>query len=143
MCRYFIIIDDIWETSHWNLIRCALPDDSDEYRIITTTRNLTVAKQIGGVYEMKPLSLENSRILMYRRIFGEEEKGKSPDEQLAEVSHKILNKCAGVPLAIITITSLLASKGRNKLDWYNVCNSIGTGLKEGDNLDNMRKVFCH
>ena len=46
-----------------------------------------------------------------------------------------------VPLAIMTISSLLASKGRNKLEWYDVCNSIGTGLKEDNNLDNMRKVL--
>ena len=91
---------------------------------------------------MQPLSLENSRILMYRRIFGEEEKGKCPDEDLAEVSSKILSKCAGVPLAIITISSLLASKRRSKLEWYGVCNSVGTGLiKEDNNLDNMRKVL--
>jgi hypothetical protein len=98
------------------MIRCALPDDSVEYRIITTTRIFTVAKEIGGPYKMKPLSIENSRILMYRRIFGKEDKDKCPDEQLEEVSNRILKKCDGVPLAIITIASLLVSKGRNKLE---------------------------
>jgi hypothetical protein len=57
MCRYLIFIDDIWEISDWKIIRCALPDDSVEYRILTTTRNFTVAKEIGGPYKMKPLSL--------------------------------------------------------------------------------------
>ncbi|CAD6268901.1 unnamed protein product [Miscanthus lutarioriparius] len=139
--RYLVVIDDIWNISNWEMFRCALPDDSVEYRIITTTRNFTVAKEIGGPYKMKPLSLENSRILMYKRIFGKEEKEKCPDQQLEEVSNRILKKCGGVPLAVITIASLLASKGRNKLEWFGVCNSIGAGLVEDNTIENMRKVL--
>ncbi|KAL6654692.1 hypothetical protein ACP70R_008157 [Stipagrostis hirtigluma subsp. patula] len=139
--RYFVIVDDIWKISDWKTIRCALPEDSHGCKIITTTRIFTVAKQIGDAYKMKPLSHQNSRILMYGRIFGKEDKHRCPDEQLEEVSEKILKKCAGVPLAIITIASLLVSKGRNKLEWYEVCKSIGTGLEDNDNVDSMRKVL--
>ncbi|KAL6660408.1 hypothetical protein ACP70R_001954 [Stipagrostis hirtigluma subsp. patula] len=138
--RYFIIIDDVWNISHWNVIRCALPE-SDGYRIITTTRIFTVAEKIGGPYEMKPLSIENSRILMYGRIFGEEYKEKCPDEELEEVSNRILKKCAGVPLAIITIASLLVNKGRDKLEWYDVCKSIGSGLTVDSSMENMKKIL--
>ncbi|KAL6908224.1 hypothetical protein ACP4OV_002394 [Aristida adscensionis] len=138
--RYFIIIDDIWDISHWSVIRCALPE-SDGYRIITTTRIITIAEQIGGPYKMKPLSIENSRILMYGRIFGEEYKDKCPDKELAEVSNRILKKCAGVPLAIITIASLLVNKGRDKLEWYKVCSSIGSGLMVESSMKNMTKVL--
>jgi len=111
---------------------------------IITTRIFTIAEQIGGAYKMKPLSIENSRILMYERIFGKEDKANriDVDEQLTEVSDRILNKCAGVPpLAIITISSLLASKRRNKLEWYDVCNSIGAGLEENNAVKDMRKVL--
>ena len=72
--------------------------------------------------------------MLYIRIFGNENKEniedieKCPDEELAKVSERILEKCGGVPLAIVTIASLLASKARNKIDWYDVYNSIGTGL---------------
>jgi hypothetical protein len=141
MYRYLVIIDDIWEISYWKMIRCALPNDSVECRIITTTRIFSVAKEIGSPYKMKPLSLENSRILMYGRIFGKDDRDKCPDEQLEEVSNRILKKCDGVPLAIITIASLLVTKGRNKLEWYDVCNSFGAGLEENNTLENMRKVL--
>jgi hypothetical protein len=49
---------------------------------------------------------------------------KCPDEELAEVSDRILKKCAGVPLTIITVPGLLASKGRNKMVWYKVYISV-------------------
>ncbi|WVZ54769.1 hypothetical protein U9M48_005518 [Paspalum notatum var. saurae] len=142
--RYFIIIDDIWDITIWKMIRCALPDNRCGYRIITTTRIYDVAEQVGGVYQMKPLSPRNSKILLCSRIFGSEDKGnnvKCPDEQLDEVSDKILKKCAGVPLAIITIASLLAGKGTNKIKWFEVCNSIGVGLENNLDVKNMRKIL--
>ncbi|CAL4991199.1 unnamed protein product [Urochloa decumbens] len=145
--RYFVVIDDVWDTSVWKMIRCALPDNDVGYTIIATTRNSHVAEQAGGAYKMKPLSSNNSRKLLYRRIFGNENKGingeeeKCPNEELAEVSDKILKKCAGVPLAIITMASMLACKSRNIMDWYEVYNSIGTGLENNQDVENMRKIL--
>ncbi|CAL4982975.1 unnamed protein product [Urochloa decumbens] len=146
--RYFIIIDDLWDISVWKMIRCAFPDNEVGYTIITTTRKSDVAELAGVAYKLRPLSLNNSRKLLYRRIFGsknedksEVEEEKCPDKQLAEVSEKILKKCAGVPLAIITMASLLAWKARNKMEWYEVYNSIGTGLKNNLDVENMRKIL--
>jgi hypothetical protein len=134
VCRHFLVIDDIWDISVWQTIRRALPDNDIGYIIITTTRNFGVAEEVGGAYKLKPLSLSNSQKLLYRRIFGNENKDNIEDidkclnKELAEVSKRILQKCGGVPLAIITTASLLASKARNEIDWYDVYNSIGTGL---------------
>ncbi|CAL4991219.1 unnamed protein product [Urochloa decumbens] len=147
--RYFVVIDDLWDIPVWKMVRCALPDNVVGYTIIATTRKSDVAELAGIVYKLRPLSLNNSRKLLYRRIFGsknkekseEEEEKKCPDEQLAEVSDKILNKCSGVPLAIITMASLLACKARNKMEWYEVYNSIGTGLKNNLDVENMRKIL--
>jgi len=147
MCRYCIVIDDIWSVSIWDTIRCALPDDVGGYIIITTTRVLKVAERVGGAYTMKPLCLESSRKLLYRRIFGNGNKDnnedivKCPDDEVAEVSDRILKKCAGVPLAIITMASLLACKARDKMEWYEVCNSVGTGLENNLDVENMRKIL--
>jgi hypothetical protein len=129
------------------MIRCALPDNDVGHTIIATTRITEVAEQAGGAYNMKPLSLNNSQKLLYRRIFGNEnkdnneDKDKCPHEELVEVSNRILEKCAGVPLAIITMASLLACKPRNKMDWYEVYNSIGTGLENNIDVENMRKIL--
>ncbi|KAF8685266.1 hypothetical protein HU200_044088 [Digitaria exilis] len=132
--RYFFVIDDIWDIEVWKVIKCALPHNDVGSMIITTTRNRDVAEQ------------ENSQKLLYGRIFGNGYKDNNEDtdkqeDDLAEVSNQILMKCAGVPLAISTIASLLASKGRNKMDWYEVYNSIGTGLHNNFDVGNMRKIL--
>jgi hypothetical protein len=69
-----ILIDDIWNKSVWKNIRCALIENEHGSRVITTTRILDVAKEVGGVYQLQPLSTSDSRRLFYQRIFGTEDK---------------------------------------------------------------------
>ncbi|VAH84974.1 unnamed protein product [Triticum turgidum subsp. durum] len=52
-------------------------------------------------------------------------------------------KCGGIPLAIITIASLLANKGHIKAkdEWYALLSSIGHGLTEDRSLEQMKKIL--
>uniref|UniRef100_A0A0E0MFL3 Jacalin-type lectin domain-containing protein n=1 Tax=Oryza punctata TaxID=4537 RepID=A0A0E0MFL3_ORYPU len=141
--RYFIIIDDIWEKSAWAHIKCALPENNCSSRIITTSRIIDVAEFCcsdadGTMYKLKALSDDDSKKLFYKRIFLHE---NGCPLQLKEVSVKILKKCGGVPLAIITIASLLGTKPRNVHQWYGVYNSIGFGLENNPSVENMRQIL--
>ncbi|KAG2559374.1 hypothetical protein PVAP13_8NG301700 [Panicum virgatum] len=136
--RYLIVIDDIWDIKPWGILQCSLLENSLKSIIITTTRILDVAEQIGGCYKLKPLSHESSKKLFHGRIFGSE--GKCPG-QYFEVSEKILKKCGGVPLAIITTSSLLANKSGDIKEWNDVCGSIGFGLASNPSMDSMRKIL--
>jgi hypothetical protein len=105
--------------------------------IITTTRILEVAEESGHVYKHKPLSIENSRELFNTRL--STGKGKNSYDQSVEISEKLVRKCGGVPLAIITIASLLAGKPTE--DWPEVYNSIGFGHGNNIHVDNTRKIL--
>src|SRR6185312_7941963 len=90
----------------------------------------------GDVYELDPLSNKDSRRLLCKRIFNED---VGIHSDLEEVTMKILNKCGGIPLAIITIASMLACMpNRTKYEWYGVYNSMGSGLEKDRTMDNMR-----
>ena len=136
--RYFIVIDDIWDESSWNIIRCALDDNNLGSRIIITTRIHAVAEKVGCSYQMEPLSYESSKQLFCGRIFGF---GSKCPDLFSEISEKILRKCGGVPLAIITTSSLLANKPRNIKVWSELCDSIGSGFESNQDMDNMRKIL--
>ncbi|CAL4904868.1 unnamed protein product [Urochloa decumbens] len=137
--RYLIVIDDIWEKEPWDkVIGLALMENNMRSRIITTTRIIGVAEHIGGCYRLKPLCDESSERLFYGRICGS--KDKCP-RQFSEVSKSIMKKCGGVPLAIITTSSLLANKSEDIRVWNDVCNSIGSGLGRNPGMDDMRKML--
>jgi hypothetical protein len=89
---------------------------------------------------MEPLSVHDSQSLFYKRIFSHESECPSEFEVL---SKDILKKCGGVPLAIITIASLLASDQQVKPvdEWHVLLKSIGRGLTEDPNVEEMLRIL--
>ncbi|KAF8655760.1 hypothetical protein HU200_060919 [Digitaria exilis] len=129
----------IWDASAWDIIRCALPENNKDSRVITTTRNEAVARacctnHIECVYKMKALSDLDSRSLFFKRIFDSEE---TCPPYLDEVSAEILKKCGGLPLAIITMSSVLANQP-NKLKkekWDFVRDSLRSNFEMSPTLE--------
>uniref|UniRef100_A0A0D9V0Q2 AAA+ ATPase domain-containing protein n=1 Tax=Leersia perrieri TaxID=77586 RepID=A0A0D9V0Q2_9ORYZ len=138
--RYLIVIDDIWEKPSWEMIKHVLVENYCGSRIITTTRNFSLADQVGIPYELKPLSLDNSKILFLQRVFGHDNKS-CLDDEFSEVADKIIDKCDGVPIGILAVASLLADKIGNKKEWYKVLDSIGSTLENNPDVKNMRNAI--
>nr|ABA97408.1 NB-ARC domain containing protein [Oryza sativa Japonica Group] len=130
--RYLVIVDDIWSTKAWEVVKCALPENNLCSRIISTTRNADVATSCcsslaGYIHNMQPLNEQDSQKLFYKRIFGDK---LACPPYLEQVSHGIISKCHGLPLALISIASLLAGKSRLKEQWEQVYNSIGFAFSQ-------------
>uniref|UniRef100_A0A0E0LRR1 NB-ARC domain-containing protein n=1 Tax=Oryza punctata TaxID=4537 RepID=A0A0E0LRR1_ORYPU len=84
--RCFIVIDELWDKKSWGLIRCALQGSNCGSKIVATTRIFEVATFVGNVYEMKPLSHDDSRKLLYARIIvGEGESLVTPSAKILKV----------------------------------------------------------
>uniref|UniRef100_A0A8I6Z6T6 NB-ARC domain-containing protein n=1 Tax=Hordeum vulgare subsp. vulgare TaxID=112509 RepID=A0A8I6Z6T6_HORVV len=142
-CRYFIIIDDIWELGTWETLKCAFVKNTLGSRIIITTRIVDVAKSCSPssedlVYEMKPLCEADSKKLFFKRIFGCEE---SCPDILKEAANEILKKCRGLPLAINAISSLLATTRETKEEWDRVRHSIRSSKAKSDIIETMNYIL--
>ncbi|XP_066335221.1 disease resistance protein RGA5-like [Miscanthus floridulus] len=141
--RYFILIDDIWSVSAWELVRSALPVNDNGSIIITTTRIEAVAKSCctgiaAQMYQAKPLSHEDSQRLFFKRLFLS---GDDCHPDLRKVSDDILKKCCGLPLAIISIAGLLANRSKAVEVWVNVLRSIAVVVDKDSPIDKMKRIL--
>ncbi|XP_027183542.1 disease resistance protein RPM1-like [Coffea eugenioides] len=141
--RYAIVFDDVWDVEFWNTIKFALPESSHGNRIMLTTRKADVAsasctESLGYIYRMEPLSLEDSWTLFCNKIF----KGNSCPGHLMDVAKSILDKCEGLPLAILAISGLLALKDVNRIEeWEMVRRSLGVELEGTGKLDRVKRIL--
>ncbi|CAN6248052.1 unnamed protein product [Urochloa humidicola] len=141
--RYFIIIDDLWELPHWDVIRCMFPENNVRSRVIVTTRSQSVGVACcfldEYVFKMEPLGQQDSRRLFLSRIFRCED---GCPFQYNDVLDEILKRCGGLPLAIITIASLLAvQQMRLKQEWEYVRNSLGSQFSTNPTLEGMKQIL--
>nr|AVR54591.1 PM21 [Dasypyrum villosum] len=141
--RYLIVVDDLWDQSTWNIMSCIFPEVGNGSRVIVTTRVEDVAiwacrDDHECVYRMEPLKEQDSRMLFCNRVFGS---GYACPLPLKKVSDEILKKCGGLPLAIITIASLLASRQARSDEWESIRNCLGAKLAINSTLEEMRSIL--
>ncbi|XP_073313476.1 disease resistance protein RPM1-like [Primulina huaijiensis] len=138
---YVIVLDDVWKVDAWKSIRYAFPRMSARGRIIITTRfhdvgNVARCETNGHLYHLNPLTAEKSEELFYRKAFPR----SSCPPYLNEISKSILKRCEGLPLALVVIGGLLATKNNNLEDWKMFEHNIGLESQE-DSLKGMNKLL--
>ncbi|KAM3351036.1 hypothetical protein ACQJBY_023206 [Aegilops geniculata] len=144
--RCLIVVDDVWSVPAWEAIRNILPKKNCGSKIIVTTRINTVAKAASFseyfVHHMKPLKPKASEKLFVKKVFGSTENGTCPPE-FKETMDAILKKCGGLPLAIISIASLLPSyRSAESIEmWERVSRSIGSQMEIHPTLQAMMQLI--
>ncbi|WVZ94502.1 hypothetical protein U9M48_040387, partial [Paspalum notatum var. saurae] len=106
----------------YQVIKCAFPEGHQGSKV------------------MKPLYGHNSRLLFYGRVFGLGNTFPQPFEP----SDKILQKCGGLPLAIISVGLLASQLKRSVGQWNYVLNSLRSDLrsnKKNPTLEGMRQIL--
>ncbi|CAM0958914.1 unnamed protein product [Alopecurus aequalis] len=144
--RYLIVIDDVWTEASWNSIRSLLPENNLGSRIIVTTRIETVAKACSCadddyIHHMKALDEVNSKKLFLSRAFGS--MNASCPKDLEDSMEKVLKKCGGLPLAIVSIASLLAGyrSPESKQMWETALKSLGSQMDNHPTLEGVRRII--
>ncbi|XP_073039458.1 putative disease resistance protein At1g50180, partial [Primulina eburnea] len=138
---YMIVLDDVWKVDVWESIKYSFPRNNARGRIIITTRfynigNAACSETGGHLYNLAPLTAEISEKLFFRKAFP----GNSCPSYLNEISKSILKRCEGLPLAIVVIGGLLATKNNNFEDWKIFERTIGLEL-QGDYLKRLNKLL--
>nr|GMC80614.1 disease resistance protein RPM1-like [Ipomoea batatas] len=140
--RYIIVFDDIWSFDVWSAIKYAFPGQKFGSRIVITTRNSEIGRDAchqtqGDVYELKLLSEKDSWELFCKKTFLSD----SCPPHLVNIAEDIVNKCGGLPLAIVVIAGSLATKDKDIAVWKSFQNSLNFQLKTNDRMKNLKNLL--
>lgn len=123
--RYLLLLDDVWDAHAWYDIRSAFVDDGTGSRIIITTRSQDVASVAASnrIIMLEPLPEKEAWSLFCNTTFREDANRECP-YHLQNWAFKILDRCCGLPLAIVSVGNLLALKQKTEFAWKNVHDSL-------------------
>ncbi|XP_075668902.1 disease resistance protein RPM1-like [Castanea sativa] len=142
--RYVVIFDDVWDTNFWEHIKLALPTKTKGSGIVITTRNEDIApphieSSSYYVHRQQPLPLEKAWELFCKKVFQLE--GGNCLLELVEPSQNIVERCEGLPLAIVAIGSLLSTKDKVVSEWNKLPCSLSFELETNSRLRSIAKIL--
>ncbi|OMO93471.1 Disease resistance protein [Corchorus olitorius] len=140
--KYLIVLDDVWNINEWDVVNLALANNDHGGRVLLTTRNSELAsascrESADKVLNVEPLPPEESWNLFCKKCF----RNNSCPSELEKHSRRILEKCEGLPLAIVAISGVLATKKRTIAEWETVYRSLGAEMEDNSRLMNLREVL--
>ncbi|KAJ0101987.1 hypothetical protein Patl1_03855 [Pistacia atlantica] len=137
---YMVVFDDVWTTDFWGYIEYALIEDNKSSRIMFTTRNRGIVDLIPFVYvyRLQPLPSDKAFELFCRKAFGLQ---RCCPPELEKLSHEILEKCGGLPLAIVAVGGLLSNKNKVAFEWKRLLDDLGSQLGSHSHLKDCNKVL--
>jgi disease resistance protein RPM1 len=115
--KCLIVLDDVWDQEAYFKI-CDAFQSNQQSRVIITTRKNHVAALASSAcrLDLQPLDGNQAFDLFCRRAFYSTKDHECPSE-LVEVAASIVDRCQGLPLAIVSIGSLLSSRPRTHYVW--------------------------
>ncbi|KAK8334296.1 hypothetical protein V6Z11_A10G265600 [Gossypium hirsutum] len=112
--RYLVVLDDIWRSEDWDILKLAFPRGRMGSKILFTTRNRNVAfdaDPCNTPIELSVLTDDESWNLLCRKAFPRSKMGSQCcSEEFEELGKEMVKNCGGLPLAIVVLGGLLARK---------------------------------
>ncbi|CAL2265499.1 unnamed protein product [Prunus armeniaca] len=141
--RYLVVLDDVWDILLWERIRLSFPDKQLGSRVMLTTRREDIGSYSFGVeshvQKIQPLERRDAWELFSMKAFSSYH-NKSCSPELLPLARKLVEKCEGLPLAIVALSGLMSSK-KSVTDWSKVYNSLNWHLTNNSLLEPMKSIL--
>ncbi|KAL5766863.1 hypothetical protein ACOSP7_017480 [Xanthoceras sorbifolium] len=124
---YLVVIDDVWDKEAWESLKRAFPDNKNRSRVIMTTRIKEVAERSDErthAHKLRYLRSDESWQLFCEKAFQK----LKVDEELEKLGREMVQKCGGLPLAIIVLGGLLSTK--KPQEWHTVRSNLWRYLRD-------------
>ncbi|KAL9238878.1 hypothetical protein vseg_013249 [Gypsophila vaccaria] len=126
--RYLIILDDVWNKKMWDEVKECFPDKYNGSRIVITSRIAEVARYASPKepHFLRFLHPEESWSLFCKRVF----RGDPCPSHLEPIGRQISTRCKGLPLSIVVLGSMLATKEKTERVWEGMINYVSSFIGE-------------
>ncbi|CDP11611.1 unnamed protein product [Coffea canephora] len=134
--KYLVVLDDVWTNDVWKELKPVFPDNKKGSRVLITTRHKFVAEYSKSKirpYDLRFLFPEESRELLRTKVFDE---NRCP-EHLEEMETNILDKCKGLPLAIVVTAGILRNNRERKEWWEKVFRGVSNLVDDDQKRSEM------
>ncbi|TVU51038.1 hypothetical protein EJB05_02442, partial [Eragrostis curvula] len=140
--RYLVVLDDLWNIDDWEWISsiCLPRSNNKSSQIIVTTRNVGLAEKLTKttfIYHLEPLKEEHALDLLLFKT-GKIKEDMEKDQKLMTTVKKLVKKCGYLPLAILTIGAMFATK--HVSEWENLYILLPSELETNLSLEAIRRM---
>ncbi|PON41077.1 NB-ARC domain, LRR domain containing protein [Parasponia andersonii] len=143
---YLVVLDDIWRIDDWDSLRRAFPRGVRGSKIVFTTRSKQVASYANPhdcAIEPPLLTPEGSWELLQRKAMPRDIFGNYHSSQFEHMGKEMVNKCGGLPFAIVVLGGLLRTK-RSYDEWQKVVRDVNSYLnKHNHRVEDMLALSYH
>ncbi|PON98632.1 NB-ARC domain containing protein [Trema orientale] len=125
---YLVVLDDIWRIDDCDSLRRVLPRGARGSKIVFTTRSKQVASYANPhdcAIEPPLLTPEGSWELLQRKAMPRDIFGNYHSSQFEHMGKEMVNKCGGLPFAIVVLGGLLRTK-RSYDEWQKVVRDVNS-----------------
>nr|AHG28981.1 NBS-LRR protein [Cicer arietinum] len=115
----------------------------DKMQLITLARSYLQSKRKDSCVQMHKLqSLPPNKAweLFCNKAFRFDFYGNCPPE-LKDISEEIVQKCEGLPLAIVAVGGLLSTKDKTVSEWKKLCQNLSLELDRNPHLANLPRIL--
>ncbi|KAK8329724.1 hypothetical protein V6Z12_A11G342700 [Gossypium hirsutum] len=131
--KCLMILDDVWNIEAWDSLKPAFSARETKSKILLTSRNKEIvshADKNGFLYELHCLNYKQSWELFQKIVFPQTNSpGYKIDTKMKELGEGMVKHCAGLPLAIIILGGILATKYPSLTKWLKVSVNVKSYFK--------------
>uniref|UniRef100_A0ACD5Y9H2 Uncharacterized protein n=1 Tax=Avena sativa TaxID=4498 RepID=A0ACD5Y9H2_AVESA len=141
--KSLIILDDVWTPDVFADLSRTLVGNVKGSRLIITTRQGDVAALASQGHKLTLESLPEDKAwdLFCKKSFSRETVVHECPGELKSLSEEIVSKCKGLPLAIVSVGSLLHVREKTVEEWRRINDQLGWEINNNPRLDHVRNVL--
>ncbi|KAH7689167.1 P-loop containing nucleoside triphosphate hydrolase protein [Dioscorea alata] len=132
--KYLVVLDDVWNADVWNELLKVFPDDNNGSRVIITTRFeniINIADPTTKLHKLRYLNEQESHELFLRKVFPRQDIETCCPTDLIEYARQLVQRCGGLPLALVVLGGLVSTKPQTQDAWHKVVDSMKGQFVEG------------